>query len=157
MLTRNVASLTGPGRRTVVLTRAWALRGNAPDGKQVAHILLAHRLGPTSSDTASAIEARMRHRAVVLGDLAQAEDSIRATQGTLATIGPRVLLDFPGVRWRLRLPAHPQGARSVRDSGRTALVRPSVGISGSRRHRGWADVEQSATDLRPGRTSVDIR
>lgn len=116
--------LTSTGLDTGLLSSlgAWAWPGTAPDGKLVAHILLAHRIGRNSHETPDAIEARMRHLAEVLGGLALAQDTVPDTQGTLVTIGPRALLKFPGARWGLRLPAHAQWTDLVRDSGRAALV-----------------------------------
>ncbi|MEU3836090.1 DUF5949 family protein [Streptomyces microflavus] len=122
MLTRSVAALTGPDTGLLSSLGAWTWPGTAPDGKQVAHILLAHRLGRTSHDTPGAIECRMRHLAEILGGLARAEDSVPETQGTLVIIGSRALLKFPGARWGLTLPAHPQWTRLVQDSGRAALI-----------------------------------
>ncbi|MEW2622181.1 hypothetical protein [Streptomyces sp. NPDC048106] len=101
---------------------AWTWSGTAPDGQQVAHLLLAHRLGRTSHDTPEAIETRMRHLAETLGGLARAEDPAPETLGTLGTVGSHVLLGFPGARWGLKLPAHPQWSRLVHDHGRAALV-----------------------------------
>ncbi|MBT2449405.1 hypothetical protein J7F03_20375 [Streptomyces sp. ISL-43] len=101
---------------------AWTWPGTAADGRQVAHILLAHRIGRTSHDSPEAIEARMRLLSEILGGLAQAQDSVPDTQGTLVTVGSRALLKFPGARWGLRLPAHPQWTRLVQDSGRAVLI-----------------------------------
>ncbi|MFF4647737.1 hypothetical protein [Streptomyces sp. NPDC001389] len=117
MLTRTV-----PDTGLLASLGAWTWPGTAADGHQVAHILLAHRLGRTSHDTHEAIEARMRHLAEILGGLARAKESVPDTQGALVTIGPRSLLKFPGARWGLRLPAHPQWTRLVQDSGRAALI-----------------------------------
>ncbi|MFD3804771.1 DUF5949 family protein [Streptomyces sp. NPDC058619] len=122
MLTRNVAALPSPDTGLLSSLGAWTWPGTAPDGQQVAHILLAHPLGRTSHDTPEAIEGRMRHLAEILGGLAQAQDAVPDTQGTLVTIGSRSLLKFPGARWGLRLPAHPQWTRLVQDSGRAALI-----------------------------------
>ncbi|MEU9420151.1 DUF5949 family protein [Streptomyces sp. NPDC048272] len=117
MLTRTV-----PDTGLLSSLSAWTWPGTTPDGRQVAHILLAHRLGRTSHDTPEAIEARVRQLTQILGGLARAQDSVPDTQGTLVTIGPRSLLQFPGARWGLRLPAHPQWTRLVQDSGRAALI-----------------------------------
>ncbi|MFB7054828.1 DUF5949 family protein [Streptomyces vinaceus] len=117
MLTRTVTE-TG----LLASLGAWTWPGTAADGRQVAHILLAHRLGRTSHDTPEVIENRMRHLSEVLGGLAQAQDSVPDTQGTLVTVGSRALLKFPGACWGLRLPAHPQWTRLVHDSGRAALI-----------------------------------
>ncbi|MFJ5637747.1 DUF5949 family protein [Streptomyces goshikiensis] len=113
---------TGPDTGLLSSLGAWTWPGKAADGLQVAHILLAHRLGRTSHDTPEAIEARMRNLAEILGGLAQAQDSVPDTQGTLVTVASRALLRFPGARWGLRLPAHPQWTRLVQDSGRAALI-----------------------------------
>ncbi|MEU0663976.1 hypothetical protein [Streptomyces lavendulocolor] len=59
MLTRTVPT-TGPNTGLLASLGAWTWPGTTPDGHQVAHLLLAHRLGRTSHD---AIEARMRHLA----------------------------------------------------------------------------------------------
>ncbi|MFJ3841101.1 DUF5949 family protein [Streptomyces sp. NPDC054904] len=113
---------TSPDTGLLSSLGAWTWPGTAADGRQVAHILLAHRLGRTSHDTPEAVEARMRHLAEILGGLAQARDSVPDTQGTLVTIGSRALLKLPGARWGLRLPAHPQWTRLVQDSGQAALI-----------------------------------
>ncbi|MFF3650395.1 DUF5949 family protein [Streptomyces sp. NPDC002181] len=117
MLTR-----TGPDTGLLSSLGAWTWPGKSADGRQVAHILLAHRLGRTSHDTPGAIETRMRHLAEILGGLARAQESVPDIQGTLVTIGPRALLKFPGARWGLRLPTHPQWTRLAQDSGRAALI-----------------------------------
>ncbi|GGP56242.1 hypothetical protein [Streptomyces sindenensis] len=116
------APATGPDTGLLASLGAWTWPGTAADGQQVAHLLLAHRLGRTSHDTPAAIEARMRHLAETLGGLARAEDPAPETLGTLATVGSHVLLRFPGARWGLKLPAHPQWTRLVHDNGRAALV-----------------------------------
>lgn len=54
--------------------------------------------------------------------VAQAEDSVPDTLGTLVTYGSHALLRFPGARWGLRLPAHPQWTRLVHNHGRAALI-----------------------------------
>ncbi|MEU9007070.1 DUF5949 family protein [Streptomyces sp. NPDC048551] len=113
---------TGPDTGLLSSLGAWTWPGKAADGRQVAHILLAHRLGRTSHDTPEAIEARMRNLAEILGGLAQAQDSVPDTQGTLVTVASRTLLRFPGARWGLRLPAHPQWTRLAQDTGRAALI-----------------------------------
>lgn len=64
----------------------------------------------------------MRHLAEPLGGLARAEDPAPETSGTLVTVGSHVLLRFPGARWGLKLPGHPQWTRLIHDSGRTALI-----------------------------------
>ncbi|MGW7459052.1 hypothetical protein [Streptomyces sp. NPDC054797] len=117
MLTR-----TAPDTGLLSSLGAWTWPGTAPDGRQVAHILLAHRLGRTSHDTPEAIEARMRHLTQILGGLARAQDPVPDTQGALVTIGPRSLLKFPGARWGLRLPAHRQWTRLVQGGGRAVLI-----------------------------------
>lgn len=122
MLTRTAAAFTGPDTGLLSSLGAWTWPGTTADGHQVAHILLAHRLGRTSHDTPEAIETRMRHLAEILGGLAQAQDSVPDTQGHLLTIRSRSLLKFPGARWGLRLPAHPQWTRLVQDSGRAVLI-----------------------------------
>ncbi|MGW7053482.1 hypothetical protein [Streptomyces sp. NPDC054887] len=121
MLT-HTAPATGPDAGLLASLGAWTWPGIAPDGQQVAHLLLAHRLGRTSHDAPDAIETRMRHLAETLGGLARAEDPAPDTLGTLATVGSHILLRFPGARWGLKLPAHPQWARLVHDHGRAALV-----------------------------------
>ncbi|MFH8257836.1 DUF5949 family protein [Streptomyces roseolus] len=121
MLTRT-ADATGPGTGLLASLGAWTWPGTTPDGQQVAHLLLAHRLGRTSHDTPDAIEARMRHLAQSLGGLAQAEDPVPDTLGTLVAVGSRSLLKFPGARWGLTLPAHPQWTQLVHDHGRAALI-----------------------------------
>lgn len=121
MLTRS-ATATGPDTGLLTSLGAWTWPGTAPDGGQVAHLLLAHRLGRTSHDTPDAIEARMRHLAGTLGGLAQADDPVPDTLGTLVTVGSHTLLRFPGARWGLKLPAHPQWTRLVHDNGRAALI-----------------------------------
>ncbi|MFE7466079.1 hypothetical protein ACFU6R_18515 [Streptomyces sp. NPDC057499] len=107
MLTRT-APATGPETGLLASLGAWTWPGTAPDGQQVAHLLLAHCLGRTSHDTPKAIETRMRHLAETLG--------------TLMAVGSHVLLRFPGARWGLKLPAHPQWTRLVHNNGRAALV-----------------------------------
>ncbi|WP_328486064.1 DUF5949 family protein [Streptomyces zaomyceticus] len=121
MLTRT-APATGPDTGLLASLGAWTWLGIAADGQRVAHLLLAHRLGRTSHGTPDAIEARMRHLAETLGGLAQAEDPVPDTHGTLVTVGSRCLLKFPGTRWGLKLPTHPQWTQLVHDHGRAALV-----------------------------------
>ncbi|MFG3426114.1 DUF5949 family protein [Streptomyces californicus] len=121
MLTRT-APANGPESGLLASLGAWTWPGTAADGQQVAHLLLAHRLGRTSHDTPAAIEARMRHLGETLGGLARAEDPVPETLGSLVTVGSHVLLRFPGARWGLKLPAHPQWTRLVHDNGRAALV-----------------------------------
>ncbi|MFF4170194.1 DUF5949 family protein [Streptomyces sp. NPDC001744] len=121
MLTRT-APTNGPETGLPASLGAWTWPGTAADGQQVAHLLLAHRLGRTSHDTPAAIEARMRHLGETLGGLARAEDPAPDTLGSLVTVGSHVVLRFPGARWGLKLPSHPQWTRMVRDHGRAALV-----------------------------------
>ncbi|MFG2436502.1 hypothetical protein [Streptomyces sp. NPDC048508] len=121
MLTRT-APTTGADTGLLASLSAWTWPGTTPDGQQVAHLLLAHRLGRTIHDTPAAIEARMRHLAETLGGLARAEDPAPETLGTLATVGSHVLLRFTGARWGLKLPGHPQWTRLVHDNGRAALI-----------------------------------
>ncbi|MFD0076025.1 DUF5949 family protein [Streptomyces sp. NPDC127166] len=121
MLTHTAAA-TGPATGLLASLGAWTWPGTTPDGQQVAHLLLAHRLGRTSHDTPDAIEARMRHLAQALGGLARAEDPAPETLGTLVTVGSHILLRFPGARWGLKLPTHPQWTRLVHDHGRAALI-----------------------------------
>ncbi|WP_051701377.1 hypothetical protein [Streptomyces sp. NRRL F-6628] len=121
MLTRT-APATGTDTGLLASLGAWTWPGTTPDGQQVAHLLLAHRLGRTSHDTLDAIETRMRHLAETLGGLARAEDPAPETLGTLVTVGSHILLRFPGARWGLKLPSHPQWTRLVHDSGRAALI-----------------------------------
>ncbi|MGW9613291.1 DUF5949 family protein [Streptomyces diastaticus] len=121
MLTRT-APATGTDTGLLASLGAWTWPGTTPDGQQVAHLLLAHRLGRTSHDTPDAIETRMRHLAETLGGLARAEDPAPETLGTLVTVGSHILLRFPGARWGLKLPSHPQWTRLVHDSGRAALI-----------------------------------
>ncbi|MFI9210194.1 DUF5949 family protein [Streptomyces sp. NPDC053253] len=116
------ATATGPDAGLLTSLGAWTWPGTAPDGGQVAHLLLAHRLGRTSHDTPDAIEARMRHLAETLGGLTQAEDPVPDTLGTLVTVGSHTLLRCPSARWSLKLPAHPQWTRLVYDHGRAALI-----------------------------------
>ncbi|MEU7028904.1 DUF5949 family protein [Streptomyces sp. NPDC046275] len=123
MLTRAVpTTATGTDAGLLASLAAWTWPGRTPDGGQVAHLLLAHRLGRTSHDAPDAIEARMRHLAETLGGLARAEDPLPQTLGTLVMVGSRILLRFPGARWDLQLPTHPQWNRLVHDQGRAALI-----------------------------------
>ncbi|MFE7582218.1 hypothetical protein ACFU5Y_11750 [Streptomyces gardneri] len=64
----------------------------------------------------------MRHLAETLGGFARAEDLVPDTLATLVTVGSHALLRFPGTRWGLKLPAHPQWTRLVHDHGRAALI-----------------------------------
>ncbi|WP_327735422.1 DUF5949 family protein [Streptomyces nojiriensis] len=122
MLTRPSPSPTGPETGLLVSLGAWTWLGTAPDGQQVAHVLLALPPGRHGHDTPEAIEARIRHLAVCLGGLVRAADPVPDLEGRLKIIGSQVLLTFPGARWGLRLPTHPRWAGLVRDAGRAALI-----------------------------------
>ncbi|MFD3940035.1 DUF5949 family protein [Streptomyces sp. NPDC058611] len=121
MLTRTTPT-AAPDTGLLASLGAWTWPSTAPDGKPVAHLLLAHRIGRTSHDTPEAIDTRMRHLADTLGGLAQPQDPVANTRATLVTAGSQLLLRFPGARWGLKLPAHPQWTRLVHDSGQATLI-----------------------------------
>ncbi len=121
MLIRN-APTVGPDTGLLTSLAVWTWPGTAPDGEPVAHLLLAHRLGRTSHDTPEAIETRMRNLSETMGGLAQPQDPVAETNATLVTVGREMLLQFPGARWGLKLPAHPRWTRLVHSSGHAALI-----------------------------------
>ncbi|MEN3585319.1 hypothetical protein AAH978_14335 [Streptomyces sp. ZYX-F-203] len=122
MLTRLPQSLAVPEMGLLTGLSTWTWPGTTPDGRHVAHVLLAHRPSRASHDTPAVIEARMRHLAECLGGLARAEDPVPDLHGRLKIIGSQMLLHFPGARWGLRLPTHPSWTRLVHDAGHAALI-----------------------------------
>jgi hypothetical protein len=122
MLTRTPPPGTGPRPGLLASLGAWTWPGTAPDGRDLAHVLLAHPPGRTGHDTPEAIEARMRLIADALGGLAQARDRLPLLPGRLQVVGDWVLMRFHGARYGLRLPTHPRWTALVTASGEAAVT-----------------------------------
>lgn len=112
----------GPGPGLLFSLSTWTWSGPGPDGQDVVHILLAHPPGRAGHDTPAAIEARMRHIAASLGPFVGAHDVIARLDGCLRVISGRVLLQFGGSRYGLRLPTHPGWTDLISRRGRSVLI-----------------------------------
>ena len=150
MLTHIPGPLAGPKPGLLASLGAWTWPGTAPDGEDVAHVLLAHPPGRTDRDTSQAIEARMRLIADCLGGLADAREPVSVLPGRLHVVCDRVLMRFHGSRYGLRLPTHPRWTALVATAGEAVVMvglDPLPGSAEAARVGGYLDAALAADRL----------
>ncbi|MGI5444572.1 hypothetical protein ACQEVM_02270 [Streptomyces sp. CA-243310] len=113
---------TGPELRLLVSLAVWSWPGTGPDGREIAHILIAHSPAFALRGTADAPEARMRRLADSLGGLGRAGNVGRDAGRYLHIIGDHVFLHFPGASRRLWLPSRPDWTALVARTGTAVLL-----------------------------------
>ncbi|MFI6121667.1 hypothetical protein ACIBCU_17745 [Streptomyces sp. NPDC051064] len=113
---------TGPELRLLVSLAAWSWSDTGPDGREIAHILIAHSPASALPGNTDAPEAHALRLADSLGGLGRAGDVVRDAGRCLHIIGDHVFLHFPGASRMLRLPSRPDWAALVAHTGIAVLL-----------------------------------
>ncbi|MGR8009686.1 hypothetical protein [Streptomyces hypolithicus] len=117
-----ILTSTEPELHLLLSLAAWSWLGNGPDGREMAHILVAHSPVSALPGTADVPEAHMQRLAESLGGLGRAEDVVPDAGRCLRIAGDHVFLHFPGNTRRLRLPTHPGWTALVARTGTVVLL-----------------------------------
>ncbi|MER7035253.1 hypothetical protein, partial [Streptomyces albidoflavus] len=98
------------------------LAGVGPDGREIAHILIAHSPASALPGSTEAPEAHIRRLANSLGGPGGAEDVVRDVGRCLHIVGHPVFLHFPGASRRVRLLSRPDWTALVARTGTAVLL-----------------------------------